>query len=199
MGFDRGNGRRVLVSLLAAGALTLVPGCGDDEDSNDSADAPAETSSAPETDDTDAGATDPAVFDTDPCSLLTDADVKALLGKAVDGSLEVEGDAEAQQPGQCLWESGEAVDLAAPNDRPFTIIVSAGDQLWYDNNVSLVEEDESFEELEDLGDAAFAGNTRGGFLAGSAGITAELGISADPASHEVVLDALERVEANYEP
>ncbi len=197
MGLGRGNDLRILVSLLAAGALALVAGCGDDEDSND-ADAPPATASAPETDDADAAAPDAAVFDTDPCSLLTAADVKALLGKAVEGSLEVEGDAEALQPGQCLWESGEPVDLVEPNARPFSIIVSAGDRLWYDNNLSLVSDDESFEEIDGIADAAFAGNTRGGFLAGGAGITAELGISSDPASHRVVLDALERVAAGYE-
>jgi hypothetical protein len=183
----RGLGRRFALALLAASALALAPGCGDDDEPVDGGDA------------TTAGATDAAVFDTDPCALLTDADVKALLGKAVEGKLEVEGDADALQPGQCLWESGEPVDLAAPSARPFSIIVSAGDQIWYDNNVSLVEEDESFEELDDLAEAAFAANTRGGFLAGGAGITVELGISSDPASHEVVLDALQRVEANYEP
>jgi hypothetical protein len=191
----RGLGRSWLGALTVAGALVLAAGCGDDDEPADERTTAAEETEATETE---SGTDTTAVFDTDPCSLLTEADVKALLGKAVDGKLEVEGDAEAQQPGQCLWESGEPVDLAAPNTTPSTIIVSAGDQLWYDNNVSLVEADESFEEIDGLADAAFAGNTRGGFLAGGAGITAELGISSDPASHEVVLDALERVEANYE-
>ena len=197
MGLDRGNGRQVIVALIAAGALALATGCGDDDEPVDSGDET--TAAAPETGEPDAGATDAAVFDTDPCTLLSDADVKALMGKAVEGSLEVEGDAQTQQPGQCLWESGEPVDLTAPNTTPSSIIVSAGDQAWYDNNAILIEDDESFEELDDLGDAAFAGNTRGAILIGAAGLTAELGISADPSSHEVVLDALERVEANYEP
>jgi len=185
----RGLGRSCLGALAVAGALVLAAGCGDDDEPAEEATTTAEASAAD----------DPAVFETDPCSLLTSDDVKALMGKSVEGSLEVEGDAETQQPAQCLWESGEPVDLAAPNTTPSTIIVSAGDQAWYDNNAILIEDDESFEELDDLGDAAFAGNTRGAILIGPAGLTAELGISADPSSHEVVLDALQRVEANYEP
>lgn len=73
----------------------------------------------------------------------------------------------------------------------------AGDEAWYANSRSLVEEDESFEEPDGIGDEAWAGNTRGGVLIGDAGITVELGISADPGSHDVTVDALERVEANY--
>lgn len=192
--------RAGLLTVLAVGSIFFTVGCGGDEESAPSADDPA-ASTSPDSDEAapDAGESDPEVFDTDPCELLTDADVKDILGTAAKGESQVEGDAETGQPGQCLWEADGSVDLAAPNETPFSVAVAAGDVAWYTNNQPLVEEDASFEQVTGIGDEAFAGDTRGGFQVGGAGITVELGISADPASHDTVVDVLERVEANYSP
>lgn len=196
----RGSMRTALLTVLAAGAIVLAVGCGDDEESTPAVDTSA-TATSSESDEAALGdaESDPQVFDTDPCGLLTDADVKEILGGSAKGESQVEGDAETGQPGQCLWEAGGSVDLAAPNDSPFSVAVAAGDQAWYVNNQSLVEQDASFEQVTGIGDEAFAGDTRGGFQVGGAGITVELGIAADPASHDTVVDVLERVEANYAP
>ncbi len=201
MGLGGRHLRTLLMLFTAIAALSLVA-CGDDE--GESGEAAEEVSAATEDASEQAedvgfaaGNPDSAGFKVDPCTLLTEADVKALMGEPVNGDQRSKADPESGQPGQCFWELGGSVDLAAPNDTAFTVAVSAGDEAWYHNSRTLSEDDESYDEPSGIGDEAWAGDTRGGVLIGDAGLTVELGIAADPASQEVVLDALARVEANY--
>ena len=189
-----GNAVRMLAVLVAALIAVAIGACGDDDETTTD-----KTPAQSQTGDPSFSASnhDSAGFDVDPCSLLTDEDVKAIMGESVEGELKAKANAETGQPGQCFWETGGAVDLAAKNATPFSVVVSAGDDAWYENNRGLVEEDESFEEPDGIGDEAFAGDTRGGALVDEAGITVELGISSAPSSHDAVVDALERAVANY--
>jgi hypothetical protein len=200
MGTGR-RARRAWIGAVCAAAAVSIAGCGDDDDESAGTDETTTggsvTSGSDSIEDFASPNPDSSGFAVEACSLLTEADVKKILGKAVEGKLRAKPDPESGQPGQCFWESGESVDLAAPHPVPFSVAASAGDGAWYANNLSLVEEDESFEALDGIGDEAFAGDTRGGVLIGDAGLTVELGIAAEPASHESAVDALERVASNY--
>lgn len=193
-----GRGWRATVLVCGCTGLALVTGCGGDDEAGETSTATVEvattaTTTASTTTEAEDGST--ALLALDPCSLLAESDVKAILGTAVEGELAVEPDPETGTPGRCAWEAGGA-DLSDP-DAVFSIVVSTGDEAWYESNADLVAGDESFEELDGIADAAFAADTRAGLLSGGASLTVELGTASGPSSHETTLDALERLEANF--
>jgi hypothetical protein len=186
--------RGLLAAALAALALLLVACGGDDEE-------PSATGAGEAAEEAEGGGEEAeetaAPAEVDSCELLTEADVKDILGENVKGKSTSKADPSTGTPDTCLWELRGELDLSADNDDAFSVLVSAGDEAYFDSNELLVGEDESYEGL-DLGDDAYAGDTRGAVLIGGTSLVVQLGIAAEPESHEAVLDALDRVIANYE-
>ena len=187
---------RLVVRAIALAAITLVAvGCGDDgyggggPDPTTEATEVTETTAAPE----DAAA---AVFDRDACALLTDAQAADLLGDGVTKEA-TPGDATIAQPATCTWSGPDAtVDFADP--QPTALTVFLGDRQIYDNTRILAEDGATFEELDGIGDEAYAGDGEGGVMVGVAGITVTpIGTdSNDPATHDVVVEVLGLLAAN---
>ena len=186
---------RLVVRVAAVAAITLVVvGCGDDgyggggPDPTTEATQVTETTAAPE----DAA----AVFDRDACALLTDAQAAELLGDGVTKEA-TPGDAATAQPATCTWSGPSAtVDLADP--QPTALTVFLGDHQIYDNTRILAETGDTYEEFDDIGDEAYAGDGEGGVLVGVVGITVTpIGTdNNDPATHDVVVEVLGLLAAN---
>jgi hypothetical protein len=180
------------VAVLAAVTL-LSAGCGDDSDNGD-APAGGVTTNETTADTEAADATD--VFDRDACELLTDDQVAEVLGDGVTKEASP-GDATIAQPATCTWSGPDAtVDFADP--QPTAITVFLGDRQIYDNTQILAENGETYEELDGVGDEAYAGDAEGGVLVGEAGITVTpIGTDAnDPATHDLVVELLGLLAAN---
>lgn len=166
--------------LLVVLALALaVAGCGGDDDGGDS-----EPAASP--------------FERNPCELLGEDDVEAILGQAVEGR-STEGDPATGTPGQCQWSTGEPASLAEPEPTPTGITLFLGDERIFDNTRVLAEQGREFGELEDLGDAAYASTGQGGVRFGEAGIAVSpIGVNLNnEGSRDVVVDILRRVAENY--
>jgi hypothetical protein len=177
--------------LTAVAVVLLTAACGDDGDSGDDAETtePAETTSAPDEDPT-------AVFDRDACELLSDDQVADLLGDGVTEE-STPGDASIAQPAQCTWSAADGtIDFEDP--QPTGITVFLGDRQIYDNTQVLAESGDTYEELDDLGDEAYAGDGEGGVLVGDIGVTVTpIGTDTnDPSTHDLVVDVLELVVEN---
>ena len=169
-----------------AAVVLLAGACSDDGDEAEPPDA-GQTTAEPATDTTVDAA---AVFDRDACELLTDEQAGDLLGDAVTKEA-TPGDAATSQPSSCTWSGADAsVDLGDPQLTAITVFL--GDRQIYDNTRVLAEDGETFEELDGLGDEAYAGDGEGGVLVGGAGITVTpIGSDAnDPATHDLVVDLL---------
>ena len=177
--------------LLTVALCLLVAACGDDD--ADTAEqppsgAPADAGAAPE------GAED--LFDRDACELLTDDQVAEVLGDGATAE-STPGDASISQPSACTWSVGDStVDFEDP--APTGITVFLGDRQIYDNTQILAEDGERYEERDDIGDEAYAGDGEGGVVVGEAGITVTpIGADVnDPATHDLVIDLLALVAAN---
>ena len=184
-----------MVRVAGLAAITLVAvGCGDDGYGGDGSDSTTEASDVTET--TAAPEDVAAVFERDACALLTDAQAAELLGDGVTKEASP-GDATIAQPATCTWSAPDAtVDLADP--QPTALTVFLGDHQIYDNTRILAEDGATFEELDGIGDEAYAGDGEGGVLVGVAGITVTpIGTdSNDPATHDVVVEVLGLVAAN---
>lgn len=165
-----------LVTVLAAA------GCGDDgEASSTTTAAPADTT---------------PVFDREACDLLSDEQVAEVLGDGVTKE-STPGDASISQPAACTWSGPDAsIDFTDP--QPTGITVFLGDRQIYDNTQVLAEEDDTYEELDGVGDEAYAGGAEGGVLVGEVGVTVTpIGTDAnDPATHDLIVDLLGQLAAN---
>jgi Protein of unknown function (DUF3558) len=171
--------------------LLTVAACGDDAETTspttDSAE-PGETTAPPE-DDTD-------VFDRDACELLSDDQVAEVLGDGV-ASESTPGDATIAQPAACTWSGADTtVDFTDP--QPTGITVFLGDHQIYDNTRIIAEDGDTYEELDGIGDEAYAGDGEGGVLVGETGVTlTPIGADTnDPATHDLVVGLLGQVAAN---
>lgn len=180
----------VLVAIAAVAAIVIVVAtCGDDdgEPSGSGGETAQETS--------DGASSDGSPFERDPCELLTDADLRDLLGQAVEGTF-APGEEESATPGRCEWATGRAVGDGA---RASGIAVFLGDEQLFENTRALAEGGEDFEQLDGIGDDAYAGGGEGGVRIDDAAITVTpIGVNTnDPATHDLIADVLQRIAANY--
>ena len=183
-----------LIAIVALVVVLVASGGGDDSGSDD----PEQALESGEDGAGEPPEGDPAAFTRDACELLTAADVRQVLGRAVEGEY-TEGDAETFTPGQCNWATDRQIDVTAPEPRPAAIQIQLGDSQIFDNTRSLAENGDDYAPVEDLGDDAYAGGGFGGLLIEGAGITVvPIGINVnDPATRELIVDVLERVASNY--
>ena len=173
---------RKLWAVPTVGALFLGAACGDD---GGEADEPTDRAEAPATS-----------FEGDACDLLTDEQVAEVLGDDVEEDLTPSGP-EIEQPATCTWSvPGASVDFADP--QPTGITAFQGDRAIFDNTRILAEEGDDFEELDDLGDEAYAGNGVGGLLLDDIGITVTpIGTDSNAEStHDLIVDLLGTVAEN---
>ena len=169
--------------------LLVAAGCGDDAETTEpvTQTEPVETTAAEDA---------TAVFDRDACELLSDDQVAAVLGDGVT-SESTPGDASIAQPAACTWSGPDStVDFTDP--QPTGITVFLGDHQIYDNTRILAEDGDTYEELDGIGDEAYAGDGEGGVLVGEIGVTVTpIGTDAnDPATHDLVVDLLGQVAEN---
>lgn len=196
------SARRVILLLAAIVAVglvvVLIATCGDDDSEPGASDEPAAEQSAdaePAEDDGEAS-DDSSPFARDACELLTDDDTEAILGERTEGTF-TPGEAESFTPGRCEWATGRPVQ---PNElRASGVAVFLGDEKIYDNTRIIAENGDDFEELDGIGDEAYAGGGEGGLRIGDAGITVTvIGVNTNsPDTHRLLVDILERIAANY--
>jgi hypothetical protein len=189
---------RLVVRVVGLAAVTLVAaGCGDNGYGGGGSDPTTEVTETTAVTDTTAGPEEAAaVFDRDACALLTDAQAAELLGDGLTKEA-TPGDAATAQPATCTWSGPDAaVDFVDP--QPTALTVFLGDHQIYDNTRILAEDGDTYEELEGIGDEAYAGDGEGGVMVGLVGITVTpIGTdSNDPATHDVVVDLLGLLAAN---
>jgi hypothetical protein len=126
----------------------------------------------------------------DACDLLDEEQVAEVLGDDVTEELTPAGP-EIEQPATCSWSVPDAsVDFTDP--QPTGITVFLGDPAIYDNTRVLAENGDDFEELDGLGDEAYAGNGVGGLLVADQGVTVTpIGTDRnDPATHDLIVELL---------
>lgn len=178
--------RRARIAAVAAlAALALgATGCGSDD--------------ADEGGDGDIASADGSPFERDACELLTDADVEEILGQPVEGEF-TPGDEETSTPGRCEWAAPQGGGASEGPVRPAAIQVLLGDEQIFENTRVLAENGDHYETLDDLGDDAYAGAGEGGLLIGGTGIiVTPIGVNVnDPATQELLVDAVSRVAENY--
>jgi hypothetical protein len=165
-----------------AAVVLLAGACSDDGDEAEPPDAGQTTPSSE-------AAAEADVFARDACELLTDEQAGDLLGDAVTKEA-TPGEPATSQPSSCSWSGAGGVDLGDPQLTGITVFL--GDHQIYDNTRVLAEDGDTFEELDGVGDEAYAGDAEGGVLVGDAGITVSpIGTDAnDPATHDLVVDLL---------
>jgi hypothetical protein len=181
-----------MIAAVVALALMGV-GCGGGDDSG--ADGGQTSGSGPAAD-AGEGQSGGSPYDRDACELLTGADIDAVLGEQVDGRF-IPGDGTTSTPGQCEWASGEEVDLDEPALEGIVLFLG-GEQL-FENTRMLAERGDDYETFDVIGAEAYVGGGEGGVRVDEAGITVTpIGVDPSaPATHDLIVDLLGRVVANY--
>ena len=172
---------------MALLTVVIAAGCGDDGGSGGDAEAGSEETTV---------TTIEAVFARDACELLSDDQVAEILGDGVTKEASP-GDASTSQPAACTWSGPDAtVDFTDP--APTGLTVFLGDRQIYDNTQVLAEGDDTYEELDGVGDEAYAGGAEGGVLVGDVGVTVTpIGTDAnDPATHDLIVTLLGQLAEN---
>jgi hypothetical protein len=137
-----------------------------------------------------------AIFERDACELMTEEQAVELLGEGA-WSYSTDGEAEISQPSSCSWSAADSsVDLGDPHLT--AIAIGLGDRQIYENTRVQAEDGDTYEELDGIGDEAFAGDASGGVVVGDMGITVyPLGTDAnDPATHDLVVELVGIVAQN---
>lgn len=197
----------LLASVVVVGLVAVfIATCGDDDSEPDGSDEPDAEQTA---DDTDSAADDgedeggdeqggdgSSPFERDACELLTAADIEAILGERTQGTFSP-GDAESFTPGRCEWATGSPVEESEL--RASGVVVFLGDEKIFDNTRVIAENGDDFEELDGIGDEAYAGGGEGGVRIDDAGITVTvIGVNTNsPDTHRLLVDILERIAGNY--
>ena len=173
-------------------ALVALTACGDDGgnvvDASDEGGGTDPTTTTAEA--------EASPFDRDPSELLPEEQIEEVLGAAVT-SESAPGDAATSTPSACLWSAqDQTIDLIDPRATGLTVFL--GDELIYQNTQLGAETTQTYEEIDGLGDAAFAGDSTGGVLVGEVGATVTpIGVNTnDPATHDLIVILVEDMAPN---